>query len=351
MTWLAWRQIRPQALVVLGLLIAVAAVLAATGPSLVHLYRSAVLPCAQAGDCDQVTQNFISRYPVLRDLTPALAVLPLLTGIFWGAPLIAKELETGTFRLAWTQSVSRTRWLMVKVAVVGLASVAVSGALTLMVGWWSSLIDLVGANRFGVGLFGERGVAPLGYAAFAFALGLTLGLLIRRTLPAMAAAVAVFAAARLGVSFFVREHFMKALHAILPFNLMNPQASAAGTNAWTLTDQTINGAGTVIGRNGGFGPNGQIAIGPMANGNGIAIGPGVGTCPNLNLPAPTGRAPGGGANALVQQCINQLHIRSLVSYQPASRYWAFQWMELGLFLLVALLLIGFCLWWVRRRLA
>ncbi|MGH2718807.1 MAG: ABC transporter permease, partial [Actinomycetota bacterium] len=321
------------------------------GPSLVHMYRSLVVPCARAGDCDSVTQAFISRYPLLRDLSPALAVLPLLTGIFWGAPLIARELESGTFRLAWTQSVSRTRWLAVKVAVVGLISVAVTGALTLMVGWWSSLIDKVGANRFGVGVFGERGVAPLGYAAFAFALGLTLGLLIRRTLPAMAAAVVIFTAVRMSVALLLREHFIKPVHAILPFNLSNLQPSAAGANAWTIADQTINAAGKVFGANGGFGPNGQISIGPMSNGTGVAIGPGVGTCPNLNLPALTGRSPGAGPGAVVQQCINQLHIRTVVTYQPASRYWGFQWREFGLFLLIALLLVGFCFWWLRRRLA
>jgi hypothetical protein len=54
---------------------------------------------------------------------------------------VARELETGTYRLAWTQSVTRTRWLAVKLGVVGLTSVAVAGLLSLMVTWWSSPID------------------------------------------------------------------------------------------------------------------------------------------------------------------------------------------------------------------
>lgn len=343
MTWLAWRQLRPQALVVLGLLLAAAAALAATGPSLVHMYRSVIVHCGQAGDCDAASQAFISRYPLLRDLTPALSVLPLLTGIFWGAPLVARELETGTFRLAWTQGVSRTRWLAVKVAMVGLASVAVTGVLTLMVGWWSSLLDKVGGNRFGVGVFGERGIAPLGYAAFAFALGLCAGLLIRRTLPAMAAAVGVFVAARMGVALSLRQHFMSPLKATRPFSLAG-NASAAGTNAWTISQTTINKAGQVIGTNGGIGSDGgiHIAIDP----GGISI-PGAGSCPGL-LPNPiAGRGPG----RAPQLCVNQLGIRNLLVYQPASRYWAFQWREMALFLLVALALIAFCFWWVRRRLA
>ena len=45
----------------------------------------------------------------------------------------------------------------------------------------------------------------------------------------------------------------------------------------------------------------------------------------------------------------RLHLRQLVTYQPASRYWAFQWSETAIFLAPALLLAGFCFWWVRRR--
>ncbi len=70
-----------------------------------------------------------------------LYVVPALIGIFWGAPLVARELETGTFRLAWNQSVTRTRWLAVKLGLIGLASMAAAGLFSLMVTWWSSPID------------------------------------------------------------------------------------------------------------------------------------------------------------------------------------------------------------------
>jgi hypothetical protein len=65
---------------------------------------------------------------------------PAVIGIFWGAPLIARELETGTFRLAWTQSITRTRWLAVKLALTGLVAMAVTEALGLMYGWWAAPI-------------------------------------------------------------------------------------------------------------------------------------------------------------------------------------------------------------------
>src|SRR6185437_5318866 len=116
-------------------------------------------------------------------LGPLLLIIPALLGIFWGAPLVAREMERGTFRLAWTQSVRRRRWLAIKLGVIGLASMAVTGVLSLMVTWWFSPIDRVNANRFVPGIFDERGIVAIGYAVFAFMLGVTAGLLITRILP------------------------------------------------------------------------------------------------------------------------------------------------------------------------
>jgi hypothetical protein len=102
--------------------------------------------------------------------------VPAIIGMFWGAPLIARELEAGTFRVAWTQSVTRARWLAVKLGLAGLASMAAAGLVSLMVTWWSSRVDPLdpfGMNRLQPAMFGTRGIAPIGYAAFAFVLGVT----------------------------------------------------------------------------------------------------------------------------------------------------------------------------------
>ena len=133
---LAWRQFRSEAVAGVAALVVVAVVLAVTGPHLVEVYR--VSP-------SQVTSTY-------KDLQTALmAVLliaPALLGVFFGAPLIARELESGTFRLAWTQGVTRARWLMVKLALVGFASSVLAGGLSLMVAWWANLINIVDRNRF-----------------------------------------------------------------------------------------------------------------------------------------------------------------------------------------------------------
>ena len=122
-----------------------------------------------------------------------VAVAPAIIGVFWGAPLVARELEAGTHRLAWTQSVTRTRWLATKLGVTTLAAAATVGLLTFAVTWWSQPLDGALSSTQG-GLpsritpvtFAMRGVVPVGYAVFAVVLGATLGAVFRRSLPAMA---------------------------------------------------------------------------------------------------------------------------------------------------------------------
>ena len=120
-----------------------------TGPHLAHLYAtSGLAACPAHGDCSTLTINFLSQmksdaiYPALYFLDAGiLIVAPAIIGIFWGAPLVTRELEAGTFRLAWNQSVTRTRWLAVKLGLTGLAAMATAGLLSLMITWWASPID------------------------------------------------------------------------------------------------------------------------------------------------------------------------------------------------------------------
>src|SRR5580704_9077099 len=98
MIWLAWRQFRVQAYVAAGLLGALAIAFLITGPHVAHLYDTAVATCGAHGDCGTVQSNFLGTDKFLQHLSVVVVVVPALLGIFWGAPLIARELETGTFR-------------------------------------------------------------------------------------------------------------------------------------------------------------------------------------------------------------------------------------------------------------
>jgi hypothetical protein len=282
-------------------------------------------------------------YRVLYLLGAGLLLLtPAVIGIFWGAPLIAREVESGTFRLAWNQSVTRTRWLAVKLAAVGLASVAAAGLLSLMLTWWAGPIDRAavlanGHNSFACGrfnpaIFDTRGIVPIGYAAFAFALGVAVGLLIRRTLPAMAVTLAVFAAVQIVMPVWIRPH------------LITPVRTSVAVSAAAVQTIRITGAG---------GPLLVTAAAPD-----IPDIPGAWITSSQVVNAaggtPLGPAPAACGQPGFQACSNaiaQLHLRQVVTYQPASHYWPLQWYETAIFAALALLLAGFCVWLVRRRLS
>jgi len=275
---------------------------------------------------------FGSQDNLLQDLARlVMLVAPALIGIFWGAPLIARELEAGTQRLAWTQSVTRGRWVAVKLSLVGLASMATAGLLSLMVTWWSSPFDQVGASRLDPAIFGQRGIAPVGYAAFAFALGVTAGMLIRRTVPAMAVTLAVFAAVQAAFELRVR------------FHLMPPLRLASALNVGWVTQ---------LGSGGPAGPGSLfVGVSPTLPGAWIGSSQVTTAAGQANLgPMP----PACGPNSTYSSClaaIGRMHLRQVVIYQPGSRFWAFQWYETAIYLALAAVLAGFCVWWVRRRLS
>lgn len=314
-------QFRTQSAVALGALAVTAVVLGLTGPHIVHLYDTTVATCGADGDCSSATATFLSSYRLLQDLGNVVIVLRAIIGIFWGAPLVAHELETGTHRLVWTQSVTRTRWIAVKLGLVGLASMAVAGLFSLMMTWWSSPFDRVSMNQFPV--FSERGIVPIGYAAFAFALGVAVGVIIRRTLPAMATALVGFVVARVAVTIWVRPnleapvHLTSALHMTsgMGFNQTNNgPISVVGGHAgdWVFSDRIVDGAGHAVGGN-------FLDQGACLQSRGSAA------------------------------CIGRL--REVLVYQPASRYWAFQSYEMAIFLGLAVICGAFCVWWMRRRIS
>ena len=341
MIWLTWRQFRAQAWAALATLAVIGIAFAITGPHLASMYDTSGIPTCQAhSDCGTMVSNFLSELKGLDAVlyfvgVGVLYVGPGLIGIFWGAPLVTRELEAGTFRMTWNQSVTRTRWIAVKLGLVGLASMAAAGLLSFMMSWWASPISQANAlnttrngssilNRLTPLLFGASGIAPVGYAAFAFALGVTAGVLIRRTLPAMAITLAIFAAIQVVVPNWVRPHLISPLHSITALNPAgidqvgitdNHMTLGSGVNilgAWVISNQDIDAAGHPF-----TGPPTQACLTANASSCNASIG--------------------------------RLHLRQLVTYQPASRYWAFQWYETAIFLAAALLLAGFCIWWVRRR--
>jgi ABC-type transport system involved in multi-copper enzyme maturation permease subunit len=327
MTWLTWRQFRTQTIVASAALAVLAIALVITGPQLSHTFETTVLGCRAHRDCTGAINAFQGQDVYLQDLTRLLMyVVPAVIGVFWGAPLLGRELETGTYRLAWTQGVSRGRWMAVKLTVVGLASVAAAGLLALMVTWWSSPLERASLGRLTPGEFSEGGIVIIGYAAFAFALGVTAGLLIRRALPAMAVTLAIFVGVQLAVPFWIRPHLITPVRAVSALKIASVSIIGTGSGGTLSVGAAPNVPGAWLYSEHVTTASGSTDLGP----------------------APAQCGPNSGYNAC-QAAIARMHLRQVVIYQPASRYWAFQWYETALYVVVALALAGFCWWWVRRR--
>ncbi|GAA3118028.1 hypothetical protein JOF29_001043 [Kribbella aluminosa] len=347
MIWLTWRQFRVQFLVVAAVILAAVVFLAATGPGLLAEYHRA------AG-------NFLNNLgyerlnPILYQFGIVLPyVVPPVIGAFWGAPLVARELETGTHRLVWSQSIPRSRWLAVKLGVTGLSAVGVAGLLSLAATWWSAPIDraLDAGQDSNIYLprmfpitFGARALVPIGYAAFAFALGVAVGLVVRRTVVALAVTLAVVILVEVLAPSLIRPHLMKPTDLYIVATAQNLRGfgtSGAGSNpvtqievatgavaAWKLSDRTVDKSGKEL--SGVPSWTTQCAPG--------GAGPGM-SAPNAAE-----------QNACFQRLADEGY-KQHVRYFAADKFWALQWREFGFFVVLALLLTGFSFWRIRRDLS
>ncbi|TDD84043.1 ABC transporter permease [Actinomadura darangshiensis] len=345
MIWLTLRQFRVQAAAVFGGLAVLGVFLAATGPGLADDYGRGLASCTAQHNCDQFGSRFFSEHWGNYGVLVAIIIaLPGLIGVFWGAPLITRELETGTHRLVWNQSITRTRWLAVKLGLVGLSAMVAAGIAVLALSWWADPLDKAGVSeqpRITPLLFGAHGVVPIGYAGLAFVLGVTAGVLTRRTLPAMAITLAVFAAVQVVTPLWIRPHLVPPKSATVTItqqnlsqmtldngaDVMEVQTSAA-PGAWTIENRTVDASGH------------EAALPPsLMNG---ACAP---------APPEAGHEPPPGPPEKCFTEIARLGFKQKVVYQPADRFWLLQWAETGLFAVLALGLSGLCFYWTRRRLS
>jgi ABC-type transport system involved in multi-copper enzyme maturation permease subunit len=343
MIWLTRRQFRIQALIALGALGLLAIAIIVTGLHLHDLYRAGGLAaCESHHDCSQTAQSAFEQtdHALHTWLDVLVTVIPGVTGVFWGAPLIARELETGTFRLAWTQTVARGRWLFVKLGVVGAAAILVSLLVTLMVGWWAGPLDTVAMNRFAT--FEQRDLVPLGYAAFAFVLGATAGALTRRTIPAMATTLLTFVAARLAVAHILRPNLMASASRAIALNPTSTGYGSSGT-IFSTGQSTLQPPPPSI-------PNAWITSTRIVDNAGHPLTSNVlaSTCPALGrnaagTPHSAGRAPAAAANYL-HDCVAKIGAtyHQVVAYQPSSHYWPLQIFETVIFLTASLVLASVC---------
>jgi hypothetical protein len=330
-TWLVWRQYRAPAAVGAALLLAFAALVVITGLSMANQFNAAFGTCLAAHNCRFPVGNVQLGGGPVGFLVEFTLAVPAVLGMFLGAPLAAREAETGTSQFAWTQAVTRRHWLGVKAGWLLLAALAWGGAVGALVTWWSGPKNAAYLNAFNPGTFDVQGIMPAAYSLFAMALGIAAGTLIRRVLPALGVTLGGYFAVRLVLMGWVRQHYMTPVAAT--FSIGQDVSPASGAS-WVLAQ--------------GFrGPNGPL---PLPNGDNVSfVGNGF---PVSDVPhACLAYLPAAGARGQGQllSCLSSHGYAQYVTYQPAGRYWPFQFIEAGIFVALAAALIAVAFAVINRR--
>jgi ABC-2 family transporter protein len=293
MTWVTWRQHRSEAIGALAFVGALALLLLkVSGPMHAQFSQDGLAGCvaagARSGGCLSEIQSFMNKFGfTFNQLLIALILIPGLIGIIVGAPVLASEFEHGTWRMAWSQTVPRTRWLVTKLVLLTGGLVALGAAMTVVFTWYRGPMDQL-AGSLTWAAFDFEGVVLTAYLLCAFAFAVLAGLVIRRSVTAMVAAFIPWLVIRGVVDLELRPHFRQ------PLTLRLPRSA-----------------------NIRFGPN--------------------------MVPPMTGHL---GDNVLGVTTTASHH---LVSYQPADWFWRLQFIEAGLYLALAVAALGAAVWLLHRR--
>jgi hypothetical protein len=315
--WVTWRQHRAALAGVAVLLGGLALYLLILGLK-IHSAYQAVRSCHPLGSdaCLVVTRPFSNYHQTALDVGVLLLAIPALVGVFVGAPLLARELETGTFRFAWTQGCGRLRWAVAKLSLLAIAVTAPAGAFSLLFHWFyqpflAARLDGVLAPQ----LFNLIGVDFAAWTLVAFALGAIAGVLIGRTVPAMAASLAAWAGLALGAALFLRKHYQAPLLIKGSPSYTNPP--------WVVSQWYTGPAGTPVGQQ---------------------------TIRNVMLHAPQSVQHSPNPNTAAAY-LTAHHYTQWSTFYPESRFWHFQLIEGGWLLALSLILLAATVWLVRRRAA
>jgi hypothetical protein len=309
-TWVAWRQQRAEALIAAGILLAVAVLLVPTGIEMASAYRhDGIASCLGAHPslpCDDVVHSFQSRFSQISGFLAWLTLLPGLVGVLLAAPLVL-QLESGGYRLDWTQSITRRRWIAVKLGYAVAAAVLLSLGFIALVTWWRTpLVHVTG--RMDNSVFDSEGIVAVGYTLFALGLALAVGVVWKRAVAALMVAFVGYFAARLFVDTWLRQRLTPP--ASLTWPITKRDEPAALLHAWVISENPSDRLGHRVAPH-------LIGCERAANAK---------ACFAAHMPP---------------------YVHAI--YEPASRFWSMQAAEFGLFTAVALALIGFAAWWTARR--
>jgi hypothetical protein len=321
MLWVTWRQHRATFISVPAVLIAAGIVLVIFGLQAHHDYAGLVdcplSPGNRSTACSTAMTDFNSTvWPLANICSLLMSLVPVVLGAFAGAPLLARELETGTFRYAWTQGFGRERQAIAKLTLVGLTLAVWAWAFSVLFSWFfQPFLWVEQMNQMSTeGVFDTRGLVFPAFTLVSFVVGACLGMLFRRIIPAMAATLGVYLVVSLGAW---------ALRGQYPLSVVTSNAvqfTKFGTPAqpgfpWILSSWVT-------------GPGGKPASQAMSN--------------QVQLVMNTG---GNGSFSIPKG------YTLWTRWIPMNRYWPMQLIEAGWLLVLAVAIGAAAVWLVRRRAA
>jgi len=330
MGWVTWRQHRIPLVGAALFLGALAIALWLAGRHVYSAHAAAVAACQSASSLScpgaiiafNGTNGFLSNGFILQAVPP-------LIGAFVGAPVLARELETGTFRYAWTQGFGRWRWTLAKLVPLAITLAVAAGVFSLLLNWYyqpyfvasNQTLSLTQTTPFFPGLFDLRGFGFAAWTLTAFAIGALAGMLIRRVVPAIAATLVAYAGLSFVAGGFLRQHY---LAPVVTSNLNLPESTWILSQWWTKGGKFTFTGGPPLSLLTRFCPNGpQGPVGPFGKTKPVALA----------------------------ECLTSHGYTQWTSYQPTTRFWPFQWIEAGWLLALSALLIAATVWLVRRQAA
>lgn len=335
MNWFTWRQHRKQLLIFVVILAVFAVFSILTSNHYWHLYQNAQAACVQNPtnpSCDDISSSLPQSYGVvMRAVYITSLAVPLVLGIFLGSPMLAKEYEEGTNKLAWTQSVSRRKWLSTKLLWALLFAALYGLAVSLLVNWWTRTAYSLYHDRFGAGEFDVQGMMPFAYSIFFTALGFVLSAWFRKTIITMAVTLALFIGFQATFAQVIRAHYMTPIAITAP---MGPGVidDKIPAGAWVIQRAIVDKNSKVFNS---FDINNMPAdcraLIQQTKGGGIRV-----------------KATSKGGDP-IDTCLNNAGYHQVAKYQPAHRYWDFQRIETGIYLGLAALAVAATYWLVLRR--
>jgi hypothetical protein len=319
MIWTIWRQHRGEALIVALTLALLVTLMIVTGIQMRDAFQSlGVGPCLDPSNtnpnCAQAVEQFKGQFSYLSTFGHLLNILlPLFVGMLIGAPLLAREIENRTYLLAWTQGVTRRRWLTTKlVCVIGVSLLAV-GALTALMVWWRGPFDQLN-GRLANGFDFEGGV-PIATIVFTIALAIAMGASLRHVIPAMLATMVAYLTVRVPIELWARPYLYE---APITQNLTPLTSGGPARADWSITSNFVDQAGRQL-------SDSQV----------------YGTC--------LSQQPEPGSKLTFMQCVQAHHWLISYIYQPADRFLRFQVTEVAIYAILTALLVGLTFWLIQRR--